>query len=176
MSKVLKKIVNLVSSKEKDILECNYETDFTTVNPHIFGLVGATFGNIGMNLDAVGELAVAGFYIDENIDEERPMLITFVWQRNDVNNDTITAKYSLSATATDGSEVTQWVNAGGGLGDAIVLDACAVSEYEKYELVVAGNDFTGGDVCQARLHMNEAGRDIDVVSISVKYFLKRVFV
>lgn len=153
-----------------------YETDFNTIAPHIFGLVGASFGNIGMNLDAVGEIVVIDFFVDSKVDPDSDMVITFVWQRNDVNNDTITAKYSISATKTDGSEVTQWVNPAGGIGDAITLNACNVSEYEKHVITLEKTDFDAEDVMQARLHMNEVNRDIDVVSVVVRYRLKRTLV
>jgi len=147
-----------------------YETDLVTIHPTLKGNATITEGYLYLIMNAPGEEVLAHFYIEPEIDEGRDVTMTFLYSREDGNNDTITMQISLNYIVCDGTE-TDWTNVWALA--ATTLPADALNEHNKKIFTIDSGDVAADSLYRIEFNMNEAGRTVHFYAFSVKYYLKR---
>ena len=146
-----------------------YETDIITIHPRLVGWSGATDAYGYWNTNAVGEIVGCRFYIEDEIDDSRDITITFLYRREDANNDTVTITKTLQHALCDGTE-DAWTSIWASVGDTLPADAN--NEFNKKIYTVSGSDVNGGHLYRIEITLQEI-RIIDYYAVSIKYYLKR---
>ena len=168
VSKVIQKIQNYLTPKNKHIPECSYKTDFTTVYLEMWNLGGATI-NAGIQLDAVGEYCQSHFRTSPKIDPNRKIAITWSYGRGVIGSDTIDAQLWVSKYLLDGSPadiLNNWT--------AISLPgANGIGTYDDYTHTIPLADVDADTLYLVAIKMNEAVRTIVVKVVDAVYSIRR---
>ena len=148
-----------------------YETDINTVYPDIYEKGGATKTEGVVYLNANDQGVRIHFNIDEKVDSDRDITITFPYSRFDTENDVVPTTKTYKQAKTDGSEVgltTTWNDIAGPN-----LPAEVANTYNKYVLTIPAANVNSDSLCQVYWYLDDADGAYYIYNCSVKYYIKR---
>jgi len=149
---------NYILTKAKEII-----TVYPQIMPDLNS--GAVWQADGIGLTLVDDAKFkCWFYLDDKIDPDQDVIITFTWFRVDVGGDAIHSHLFLSRIDADGG-------AGAVIDNDIdiELDGCGFAECEHYVHTLASANVVAGDLYLFTVAIKEAGKIINVLSVSVQY-------
>ena len=148
-----------------------YETDIITVypNPRADTVSGASIDVYGrIQLDGNGDSMLWTAYLDDKIDSTLPMTLTIVYFRVDTDGDTITGNSTVVAIATSGVSTSESV-----INDNTAWEACATGQTRKMQYTLPAANISPEDYIGGNFQMLEAGKDIRISVVSLRYYIKR---
>ena len=161
--------INVIEGKEitSDIPEVIYETDYITIELEKYPLFSADLHEGQIRLDADGEAVGFTTYLDDKIDPNENVILTCVWYRVDNNNDTLDIYEGIWSYMTDGTLSTSTI-----INAQTTWDACPTDKWEKQQITISSG-IIAGKLLKGYFQMKEAGREIKIETISIRYHIKR---
>ena len=151
-----------------DMPEVIYETDYITIELEKYPLYSADLHEGQIRLNADGEAVGFTTYLDEKIDPNEKVILTCVFYRVDNNNDTLDIYEGIWSYMTDGTLDSSTIK-----NAQTTWDACATDKWEKQQITISSG-IEAGKLLKGYFQMKEAGREIKIETISIRYHIKRV--
>ena len=151
-----------------DVVGSLYERTNTKSIPfYPVTVTGAAWEARGVQLNSADEFLNTYLYIGNKVATNQDVIITFVWERNDDNNDTITGELSIARFEVSGTGSATIENA-----TEITLEASLQNDFGKYVYTLVASDVVESYVYEIGFGIKE-NRDIVVSLIEVRHHFKK---